>query len=437
MPSLPTITTNRAYNTGVPSCGILVVDTEATCGPNINQGTNWCSELVMLSAIHYIPDSKEVLKSNLVFTIYVKPTENPQLTDYFLKLTNNTITQEMVDSGASFCYALRSFNKWRSDNNLLTCPMVFSGDYDLGFIMGTKIGLIPGQIHRQGHLSYNRLTEQDLRPYMQWINIKFLFKEMVPDVPKINTESMTKHFGLQLSGNHHNALDDVESIANIARELIKMNPMLDWFTPTTCWPDLSVYYSITYTEITGADISETLLNTTTHCTGHVYQIFKVQDKPFVLLGHNEKHNNIASFGGFKEKDVPETLLGTIIREHREETLGCVLSDEELSKLLLTESKLITRSSVKGQHYTTFIEVSSDINLDEANRKFKERLNNPELTEDERENDYLVLVSLDTIRDAVVTNPVTGPIVLVKDINGVQNEIRDINVPAYKWLLSHY
>lgn len=240
---LPITVTERTNTTGIPVEGIIIMDTEATCGPNINQGTAWCSELVQLSAIHYVADKDQVLKQSHVFSCFVEPTENPQLTDYFLKLTEGSITQEMVNGGLDFCEALKTFNKWRLDNNLMRALCVFSGDYDFGFIMGTKLGLIPNQIKRQQHLVKGRLTEQDLVPYMKWINIKFLFKQMVPEIAKINTESMTKHFGLELSGTHHNALDDVESIANIARELIKLNPNLDWITPTTYWSNFDVYYN--------------------------------------------------------------------------------------------------------------------------------------------------------------------------------------------------
>jgi inhibitor of KinA sporulation pathway (predicted exonuclease) len=239
---LPTISSKRPTTTGISSSGFIIVDCEATCGPNINQGTAWCSELVQIAAIHYVLDhSNQCLKQSHKFYQYVKPSENPQLTEYFSKLTEGTITQEMVDGGLEFCQALKTFNQWRTDNNITNIPLVFSGDYDLGFIMGTKLGLIPNQIQRQRHLIEGRLTEQDLVPFMSWINIKFLFKQVVPEVAKINTESMTHHFGLLLSGTHHNALDDVESISKIAEKLLQLNPDLDWTTPTTYWENYDVY----------------------------------------------------------------------------------------------------------------------------------------------------------------------------------------------------
>jgi ADP-ribose pyrophosphatase YjhB (NUDIX family) len=191
---------------------------------------------------------------------------------------------------------------------------------------------------------------------------------------------------------------------------------------------------ITYTEIDKIKILDTLSGTE-HCTGHVYLILKHCGEPHVLLGHNAEHNNICSFGGFSDNG--ESLLNTILREHQEETLGCACSQEKLAVLLSYKSRMITRKSPKGQHYTAFTEVPedfSDIDIDDSNMKLTEKLKNPDLTECEKENDYLVLVPLNTIR-AALENHKPGQKLLVKDTKGVENEIRDINIPAYRWYFS--
>ena len=185
-----------------------------------------------------------------------------------------------------------------------------------------------------------------------------------------------------------------------------------------------------YTKIYRNNVSDILLKTRDHCTGHVYLLNINRN---LILGHNEKHDNVCSFGGFRNSG--ETLMETITREFREETLDCVLPYDVLEKMLLEKSVIITRTSIKGQHYTVFCNADDhDFDLEKINHKFKNALTDPDLTPDQMENDQIVMVNLDVVADAIRQNESSTKIIVVPDITNSDCKIRDINVPAYKWFI---
>lgn len=185
---------------------------------------------------------------------------------------------------------------------------------------------------------------------------------------------------------------------------------------------------ISYTQLTCN--YELLTTTRNHITGHVYLIFRDDQGNYqVILGHNEKHDNVASFGGFSEEG--ENLLQTICREYSEETLDCILSLDDLISALATKSVVITRKSPKGHHFTVFCNVTGlSFNLKTIQSNFKEKLNQPDIKSCQQENDNIVVVNLKDIENAIRENNY-----VVKDFDFHNQKIRDINVPAYKWFVN--
>lgn len=179
--------------------------------------------------------------------------------------------------------------------------------------------------------------------------------------------------------------------------------------------------SIQYTEV-----NQDALNINHHVTGHVYLFANIDGKVCVLLGHNKDHDNVASFGGFSDGN--ETVRETILREFQEETLGALMSLELLSSFL-DKGRIITRQSQKGHHFTVFCQIGP-FKMDGVNEKFKIALQNPDLKEDERENDYLVALGLEKIQEAVKNSPNE------KEVYVDGFHIRDINVPVYRWIFSN-
>jgi hypothetical protein len=93
--------------------------------------------------------------------------------------------------------------------------------------------------------------------------------------------------------------------------------------------------------------------------------------------------------------------------------------------------LITRKSIKGHHFTAFCKAGS-IDIKEIEQKFALALTNPNLTPDQKENDTIVIIALDEI---IEKQAEAAPI--VKDSNGIDRKIRDINMPAYRYLIENF
>jgi hypothetical protein len=187
---------------------------------------------------------------------------------------------------------------------------------------------------------------------------------------------------------------------------------------------------------------DSVLDGTDHCTGHVYLFTIYNEMIHVILGHNKKHNNCASFGGFANPN--ETLRETICREFSEETLDCVMSTSDLITCL-SNCMIITRTSSKGKHFTIFCNSGKIFDFSKISSDFVNALQNPNLTQDQQENDYLTMVPLVNIINAFNLNDVSvisGGFqtatdfsnFIVKDYKNNDVKIRDINVPAYKWII---
>ena len=188
---------------------------------------------------------------------------------------------------------------------------------------------------------------------------------------------------------------------------------------------------ITYTKIFKELVQQTLENICNHCSGHIRLFFLMDGEYYTILGHNEKYDNVTSFGGFS--DPSETLIQTLIREYMEESLGSVTTAEEMEQLLLQKCVVIHRESAKGHHYTIFCNFADrKFDIGTIRKNFKQKRNQPDLSPGQKENDDIVIVSLKAIKNAISTDETAD--VYVNDTDCRTVKIRGINLPAYKWFI---
>lgn len=182
-------------------------------------------------------------------------------------------------------------------------------------------------------------------------------------------------------------------------------------------------------------VDNAVLDTTDHHTGHAYLFTAYNGTAHVILGHNKKHNNCASFGGFANPN--ETLQETICREFSEETLDCVMPISDLINCL-SNGIIITRTSSRGKHFTIFCNPEKTFDFSKINNDFQDASQNPNLTPDQKENDYLTMVPVTAIATMLSQYEVLGSTdfsnFIVKDHMNTDVKIRDINVSAYKWII---
>ena len=154
-----------------------------------------------------------------------------------------------------------------------------------------------------------------------------------------------------------------------------------------------------YIEVVPKDVLDT---TEDHISAHVYIVVIFNKETYVLFGHNKKYDNGAIPGGFSNKDQPETIYKTALREVIvEETLNCLPIPD--FRALLESGVCAKRQTPNGTkyHYTFLCHLRGvELNMEAINKEFKEKLKNPDLPADYKEHDYLTLVPLSQIKEFV-------------------------------------
>lgn len=205
-----------------------------------------------------------------------------------------------------------------------------------------------------------------------------------------------------------------------------------------------------YAQINSLEIKEIFNTNHLHHSAHIYLFFEDiienNKKLFFIQGHNKEHNNIDSFGGFRD-DKDKSLLETILREFSEETLDCICDGNILTKFIFEKSIIITRQPI-GQinnnqiRYIIFCNIT-DLGIKYENihnifESFIKKSQNINLTESQKENDYLVCIDIDDIMkslDDYSEFPKNKKVIVY--FNGKQEEIRNGNLRSWQWFIKSY
>lgn len=180
----------------------IILDTEYTSWKG-SQERNWSKkneykELVQIAAIK-IKKTQKTLKLVKKLNIYVKPKKNPQLSDYFINLTN--ISQEMIDEkGIKFKEAMKKIYKFCRNNKNEKYPVLSYGN-DYGII--------------KENLKLNSINKKSR--YYKWekcfYDVRFFF-DLFTDSSKYTSGTIYKAFNIKPNTKEsvHNASWDCISI---------------------------------------------------------------------------------------------------------------------------------------------------------------------------------------------------------------------------------
>ncbi|MGM0484920.1 MAG: exonuclease domain-containing protein [Candidatus Krumholzibacteriota bacterium] len=171
----------------------VVFDLEATCwGRHKNLSE---METIEIGAVRLDPESYEITDT---FSTFVKPDQNPGLSDFCRELTS--IRQSDVDSAPGFPGALERFLIWAGGNKVTYCSW---GTYDIK------------QLRKD--ISSNSVELRD--PLRKHISLKQLFAHLYERKP-CSMKKALNILGLELEGIHHRGIDDARNIAKIARIIL-------------------------------------------------------------------------------------------------------------------------------------------------------------------------------------------------------------------------
>ncbi|PPQ66024.1 hypothetical protein CVT26_010780 [Gymnopilus dilepis] len=186
---------------------LLVLDFEATCWES---GTRTNQEIIEFPTLLYNIQERKV---EATFHKYVKPVQDPTLSEFCTQLTG--ITQETVDAADTFPVVWNSFIEFLDQHGVLREPSSFSflccGDWDIKTMLPVQLDYEASKGNNLQRLP-SILTER-------WINVKNPFKKQYRLGQGKGMKGMLNHLKLRLEGRHHSGIDDCKNIARIVQKL--------------------------------------------------------------------------------------------------------------------------------------------------------------------------------------------------------------------------
>ena len=171
----------------------IIVDLEATCW---QEGTvRDQMEIIEIGAVKLDRQLTPVAE----FARFVRPVQNPRLSDFCRQLTS--ITQSQVDNADDFPTVFAAFISWIGESPFQLCSW---GRYDFNQLRNDcQRHCIPFPFTVSNHINLKRLfaTQKHTRP----CGMKRALQQM----------------GIPLQGTHHRGIDDARNIATIAVEILK------------------------------------------------------------------------------------------------------------------------------------------------------------------------------------------------------------------------
>jgi 3'-5' exoribonuclease 1 len=180
----------------------ILLDLEATCWDKNDKCCKANSEIIQISAVSV--NRNFIIES--VFSEYIKPIKNQQLSKYCMELTG--IEQRDVDVAPSFNTVINKFNQWLIEHReKVYYPIVIWGNSDKLFLQKSlRLNKCNGEINK--YLLQNKLYD------LQSKFMEFMYLE--------NKISLTKSLaiiGEPFNGKKHDALIDVKNMIKIYRFL--------------------------------------------------------------------------------------------------------------------------------------------------------------------------------------------------------------------------
>lgn len=178
---------------------LVIFDLEATCWEARGDKK---SEIIEIGAVRIARNTGTVMDS---FTIFVKPRENPILSDFCKELTS--IRQEDVDLGYDFVPAMYKFNNWLNEYN---DEYIMSwGYYDKNQIMREST---------DKNDDSSSMIELETKLVDKHLNMKNQFAHLF-NVRRCGLMKALNKVKLTFSGTHHRGIDDCENMARIYRKV--------------------------------------------------------------------------------------------------------------------------------------------------------------------------------------------------------------------------
>lgn len=177
---------------------VCIVDLEATCD---DQGAIRRHEQEVIEIAAIVQDANHEVLAR--FHTYVKPVNNPRLTDFCSSLTH--VRQSYVDNAPVFVEAAREFKTFLRPFREQLVGWASWGEYD------------EQQFYRE--LRFTGAPDPFGVPYH---NLKRILQAKMGGGKKLGAGEAVQHFGLDWEGARHSARDDVHNIARATAKFLDL-----------------------------------------------------------------------------------------------------------------------------------------------------------------------------------------------------------------------
>ena len=174
----------------------IIFDLEATCWEQ--RGKIEDMEIIEIGAVKMAPSSFNIISE---FQSFIKPINNPILSDFCIKLTS--ITQQQIETAKNFNEVFPYFIDWIGNDSFQICSW---GEYDLNQL----------RVDCQRHsIKLPYLIERNHR------NLKAEFASLFNQKP-CGMKRALKYLKINSDGIHHRGIDDAKNIVKIAKVIFSM-----------------------------------------------------------------------------------------------------------------------------------------------------------------------------------------------------------------------
>ncbi|XP_065169240.1 ERI1 exoribonuclease 2-like [Atheta coriaria] len=193
---------------------LIVLDFEATCW-NTKMTRKTANEIIEFAAVLLHIPSGEIIST---FKKYVKPTENPILTDFCTSLTG--IKQSTVNNASTIEPVLEEFDSWVQENSKLhnfdfvstqykkndsLCTFATWSDWDLGTCLKKEC-------------KRKRLYKESY--FNQWIDVRQTYMEFYKDTP-MGLIGALHSLKMNFVGQEHCGIDDARNTAYLINRMVQ------------------------------------------------------------------------------------------------------------------------------------------------------------------------------------------------------------------------
>ncbi|CAG8448688.1 2163_t:CDS:2 [Diversispora eburnea] len=193
----------------------LCFDVEATC--EAGTGFDFKHEIIEFPMLLIDSSTFEIVD---VFHSYVKPSVNPILSDFCIKLTG--IPQTTINTSPSFPEMLCKFQEFLHSHQLFyknSCAFMTDGPWDIRDFIRKQCFI--SKISRPSYFT------------LPWVDVRQLFASFYR-IEKLNISGMLAKYGLKFEGREHSGIDDAKNLSIIAKRMwedgviFKTNRNLNW-----------------------------------------------------------------------------------------------------------------------------------------------------------------------------------------------------------------